>query len=172
MEMHLRRGKLIFVSIFPSLILRSHLTIGQHCFKQWLVATQIARFVGPIWGPPVSCRSQMGPVLAPIRVVISKPLSASMLAHFAAHICVAGLVWITGGCDDLNVLIWIDILLYHSLYQCGEILCVRRTLPHYCNTFSISSAILINMIEPNFMWNVITISYLNFNGGLAQPSWR
>ena len=28
-------------------------------------ASQIARFMGPTWGPPRSCRPQMGPVLAP-----------------------------------------------------------------------------------------------------------
>ena len=27
--------------------------------------TQIARFMGPTWGPPGPCRSQMGPTLAP-----------------------------------------------------------------------------------------------------------
>ena len=27
--------------------------------------TQIAKFMGPTWGPPGSCRSQMGPMLAP-----------------------------------------------------------------------------------------------------------
>ena len=27
--------------------------------------TQIARFMGPSWGPPGSCRTQMGPILAP-----------------------------------------------------------------------------------------------------------
>ena len=27
--------------------------------------TQIAKFMGPIWGPPGSCRPQMGPMLAP-----------------------------------------------------------------------------------------------------------
>ena len=28
-------------------------------------ATQIAKFMGPTWGPPGSCRPQMGPTLAP-----------------------------------------------------------------------------------------------------------
>ena len=28
-------------------------------------ATQIAKFMGPTWGPPGSCRPQMGPMLAP-----------------------------------------------------------------------------------------------------------
>ena len=32
--------------------------------------TQIAKFIGPTWGPPVSCRPQMGPMLAP-RTVLS-----------------------------------------------------------------------------------------------------
>ena len=29
------------------------------------VFTQITRFMGPTWGPPGSCRPQMGPMLAP-----------------------------------------------------------------------------------------------------------
>ena len=29
------------------------------------VATQIAKFMGPTWGPTGSCRTQMGPMLAP-----------------------------------------------------------------------------------------------------------
>ena len=37
--------------------------------KQWLqigeIRTQIAKFKGPTWGPPGSCRPQMGPTLAP-----------------------------------------------------------------------------------------------------------
>ena len=33
----------------------------------WLptVVSQIAKFMGPTWGPPGSCRPQMGPMLAP-----------------------------------------------------------------------------------------------------------
>ena len=125
--------------------------------------------MGPTWGLPLSCRSQMGPMLTPWTLLWGL-LSASHCLHQCwlispAHICVAGLVSIKGGYDDLNVLIWINILHYHNLYQCGEIVCVRRTLPHYCNTFSISSTILINMIEPKlghyFMWDGITIPYLN-----------
>ena len=30
-----------------------------------IIATQIAKFMGPTWGPPGSCRPQMGPILAP-----------------------------------------------------------------------------------------------------------
>ena len=31
--------------------------------------TQIAKFIGPTWGPPGSCRPQMGPMLAPWTVL-------------------------------------------------------------------------------------------------------
>ena len=34
-------------------------------YLQIAVITQIARFMGPTWGPPGSCRPQMGPMLAP-----------------------------------------------------------------------------------------------------------
>ena len=32
---------------------------------EWKAATQITKFMGPAWGPPGSCRPQMGPMLAP-----------------------------------------------------------------------------------------------------------
>ena len=32
---------------------------------RWGLYSQIARFMGPTWGPPGSCRPQMGPMLAP-----------------------------------------------------------------------------------------------------------
>ena len=37
-----------------------------------LASTQIARFIGPTWGPPGSCRPQMGPMLAPWTLLSGK----------------------------------------------------------------------------------------------------
>ena len=37
--------------------------------------TQIAKFVGPTWGPPESCWPQMGPMLAPWTLLSGKSLS-------------------------------------------------------------------------------------------------
>ena len=34
-------------------------------YKSLTLKTQIAKFIGPTWGPPGSCRPQMGPFLAP-----------------------------------------------------------------------------------------------------------
>ena len=35
-------------------------------FIAWKKITQIAKFMGPTWGLPGSCRPQMGPILAPL----------------------------------------------------------------------------------------------------------
>ena len=45
--------------------------MAQHCIYTWVCLpcaaglSQIANFMGPTWGPPGSCRPQMGPMLAP-----------------------------------------------------------------------------------------------------------
>ena len=38
---------------------------------------QIAKFVGPTWGPPGSCRPQMGPMLAPWNLLSGTPIGAT-----------------------------------------------------------------------------------------------
>ena len=38
---------------------------GSPCKRIYYVRTQITKFMGPTWGPPGSCRPQMGPMLAP-----------------------------------------------------------------------------------------------------------
>ena len=36
-----------------------------YCYQTYLISSQIAEFMRPTWGPPGSCRPQMGPMLAP-----------------------------------------------------------------------------------------------------------
>ena len=43
------------------------------------VTSQIARFMGPTWGPPGSCRPQVGPMLAPWTLLSGIILMTSML---------------------------------------------------------------------------------------------
>ena len=38
---------------------------NHHCRDHEKLVIKIARFMGPTWGPPRSCRPQMGPMLAP-----------------------------------------------------------------------------------------------------------
>ena len=40
--------------------------------------TQMARFVGPTWGPPGSCRPQMGSMLAPWTLLSGKPQARTL----------------------------------------------------------------------------------------------
>ena len=51
---HLPRGRWILT--YPGRYLLPSLSVNH---------TQIAKFMGPTWGPPGSCRPQMGPMLAP-----------------------------------------------------------------------------------------------------------
>ena len=49
----------------------------------WHVFTQIARFMGPTWGPPGSCRPQLGPMLTPCML-----LSGRLWLHYITfHEC-------------------------------------------------------------------------------------
>ena len=54
-----------FVSLWSSGAIWWHRS-DQHWTRQWLVAwlTLIAKFMGPTWVPPGSCRPQIGPMLA------------------------------------------------------------------------------------------------------------
>ena len=62
--------------------------------RYWLCITwrsilpQIARFMGPTWGPPGSCQPQMGPVLAPWTLLSGTPWNGTIV--------VSGIYGITG----------------------------------------------------------------------------
>ena len=43
-------------------------TLRRFSVKMLFMSSQIAKFMGPSWGPPGSCRPQMGPMLAPLTV--------------------------------------------------------------------------------------------------------
>ena len=48
--------------------------------------SQIATFMGPTWGPPGSCRPQMGPMLAPWPLLSREVSSKWCLAPRIAHV--------------------------------------------------------------------------------------
>ena len=51
-----------------------------HVTDIWL--TQVAKFMGPTWGPPGSCRPQMGPMLAPWTLPSGNPPSTASTKIF------------------------------------------------------------------------------------------
>ena len=68
-------------------------------------APRIARFIGPTWGPPGSCRPQMGPKLAP-RTLLSGVVC----------VCVCVCVCVGGGVNAVNVFLFISIPWPSDLY--------------------------------------------------------
>ena len=62
----------------PSVIARKFLQsmakpFNLQCKSSYSKVTQIAKFMGPRWGPPGSCRPQMGPMLAPWTLLSGTP---------------------------------------------------------------------------------------------------
>ena len=60
------------------------------------ITSQKAKFMGPIWGPPGSCRPQMGPMLAPwtlLSGIIFKDDDAVLFTHWGqmVHIYISKL---------------------------------------------------------------------------------
>ena len=56
----------------------------------WQTPTQIAKFMGPTWGPPGSCRPQMGPMLAPwtcYQGIVPLHVTATPAAPSSHHPC-------------------------------------------------------------------------------------
>ena len=73
-------------SLYTTEPVLNQITLATQHRSHWLwpevcsTPTQIAKFMGPTWGPPGACRSQMGPMLAPWTLLIGKPLPS--LAYY------------------------------------------------------------------------------------------
>ena len=65
--------------------------------KRWTQRTnsQIAKFMGPTWGPPGSCRPQMGPMLAPMNLAIR--VSYVKIVRFATSLGISAMSLLNTG---------------------------------------------------------------------------
>ena len=56
---------------------QEHDSYSDITLRRWnpLMITQIAKFMGPTWGPSGSCRPQMGPMLAPWTLLSGKVIN-------------------------------------------------------------------------------------------------
>ena len=66
------------------------------CSGHISLSTQIARFMGPTWGPPGSCRPQMGPMLAPWTLLSGNVLGPGLPIKVHVKIHVSYQEWKTG----------------------------------------------------------------------------
>ena len=63
---HIHTGSLRGYGLYYISFVRSSRIFFTHGDRGWQASSsQIAKFMGPTWGQPGSCRSQMGPMLAP-----------------------------------------------------------------------------------------------------------
>ena len=53
--------------------------------RPYLDSTQITKFMAPTWGPPGSCRPQMGPMLAPWALLSGKLIHGSKRGHWCVR---------------------------------------------------------------------------------------
>ena len=68
--------------------------------------TQIAKFMGPIWGPPGSCRPQMGPMLAPWALLSGQHTRASQQKCTRFVLCCLLLWFVRLYPVSLRLLLW------------------------------------------------------------------
>ena len=74
-------------NIMPTYELTTQWTINSHSmilldsseYPCISIRTQIARFTGPIWGPPGSCRPEVGPYVGPINLAIREELNIGLI---------------------------------------------------------------------------------------------
>ena len=66
---------------------------GMRCMSLYILTTQIARSMGPTWGPPGSCRSQMGPMLVPWTLLSGYISRNSTQLALWCVCCVFGTCW-------------------------------------------------------------------------------
>ena len=62
--------------------------------------TKIAKFMGPTWGTPGSCWSQIGPMLAPMNLAIRALAALKLHAMYGGHYIYHNLVYISSWFED------------------------------------------------------------------------
>ena len=71
------------------------------------ITTQIAKFMGPAWGPPGSCRPQMGPMLAPWTLLSGRPQNLHhMLCNWVHNDLICVYLYHVYDASELCVIFW------------------------------------------------------------------
>ena len=117
------------------------------------VVTQIAMLIGPTWGPPGSCRPQMGPMLAPWTLLLGQPtLLIVMVWWFSTRTdssCAQQCWWRNHAspavyrliCELDHLAVWAQCNIKISSYQyrkshCGDKTVVRSSYLHNGITYA------------------------------------
>ena len=87
-------------------------------FSDQFGVSQVARFVGPTWGPPGSCRPQMGPMLTPWTLLSGILLSKWNVGYLQEQGWPRDPCWVQLSCLKLQLLYW------HQSLSCFE--CIQK----------------------------------------------
>ena len=71
-----------------------------HISSYWTVVSQIAKFMWPTWGPPGSCRPQMGPMLAPWTLLSGIFRRMRLWLLYYLH----NLTWVSTSCGQETII--------------------------------------------------------------------
>ena len=108
-----------------------HQTVTSHYLKFRIndsIISQIAKFMGPAWGPPGSYRPQLGPMLAPWT------LPSGLLMHMCHPASVLEHFWVHAIIHSMVMLCISHTILYHtlpswtSLQQIGPVMSLSITV--------------------------------------------
>ena len=132
--------------------------------------SQIAKFMGPTWGPPGSCRPQMGPMLAhepcyqryyamirPCWTMINKDISDISTFAMALFILLTQNAFVFESIPDIISLV------IHLIYSC----LLDQHSPMYIAKPARASLLLVNIIASCYIWMIMEIPevlYMLFYG--------
>ena len=144
-----------------------------HKFRCLGITSQIAKFMGPTWGPPGSCRPQVGPMLAPWTLLsgmvhvpdMLSPAQSTLLCLY--HVSCAHYWWISW------TLKWSQSNRYgsfvpksHSIYNSQYNICLGF-VPKSCLVIKYYPGSLAENISWNFMNDMQSIVAWCFNNRLT-----
>ena len=76
------RAFTVFISNTNWYVLKNENKLSFRCGTTEHTASQIAKFMGPTWGPPGSCRTQMAPLSAPWTLLLGMILQKTTMSDF------------------------------------------------------------------------------------------
>ena len=109
------------------------------------ITTEIAKFMGPTWGPPGSCRPQMGPMLAPWTLLSGNNLICCQSTRRPRHVCL--------------------IAVYNHLIE-------KQTVSHWDWHLTQRNATVYVSIWSNFFMQWITSMTYYFGMRFPMPAYR
>ena len=136
------------------------------CF--WTENVQLTKFIGPTWGPPGSCRPQMGPMLASWTLLSGWSCSDWPAVHFYADLCLFGMLRLAVGLTHRHVPRWRVHALWGVELTFAE---TADTIPIHVSVTDTNRVWISNYIHVKLLL-VKTHPFPYCNDGLFKVPWK